>query len=222
MSKIRTLNDLSDRLSKDLVWRKKELSVLESLVETRSFAQDKTNALIRSGIPLLYAHWEGYIKCAASAYLEFVSSQKNLKYNDLTYNFVAIAMKRKLNEASATNQSTIHNQVIRFLMESMDQRIDIPTDDVIKTGSNLSSSLFQQILALLGIEYKPYELKQKLIDEKLLQKRNQIAHGEYLDVDMASYQELHEKIIEMMELFKNQIENHAIQKLYLRPSKRSE
>ena len=222
MSRIRTLNDLSYRLSEDLVWRKKELSVLESLIDTKSFAQDKTNALIRSGIPLLYAHWEGYIKCAASAYLEFVSRQKDLKYCDLTYNFVAIAMKKKLNEASATNQSTIHNQVIQFLMESMEQRIDIPTDDAIKTGSNLSSSLFQQILALLGIEYKPYELKQKLIDEKLLKKRNRIAHGEYLDVDVASYKELHEKIIEMMELFKNQIENHAVQKLYLRTSKRSE
>ena len=216
MSKIRTLNDLNNRLSEDLVWRKKELSVLESLIETKSFEQNKTNTLIRSGIALLYAHWEGYVKCAASAYLEFVSSQKNLKYCDLTYNFVAIAMKKKLNEASVTNQSTIHNQVLQFLMESMEQRIDIPTDDVIKTGSNLSSSLFRQILALLGIEYEPYELKQKLIDEKLLKKRNQIAHGEYLDVDVASYQELYKKIIEMMELFKNQIENHAVQKLYIR------
>ena len=216
MSKIRTLNDLNNRLSEDLVWRKKELSVLESLIETKSFEQNKTNTLIRSGIALLYAHWEGYVKCAASAYLEFVSSQKNLKYCDLTYNFVAIAMKKKLNEASVTNQSTIHNQVLQFLMESMEQRIDIPTDDVIKTGSNLSSSLFRQILALLGIEYEPYELKQKLIDEKLLKKRNQIAHGEYLDVDVASYQELYKKIIEMMELFKNQIENHAAQKLYIR------
>ena len=216
MSKIRTLNDLNNRLSEDLVWRKKELSVLESLIEIKSFEQNKTNTLIRSGIALLYAHWEGYVKCAASAYLEFVSSQKNLKYCDLTYNFVAIAMKKKLNEASVTNQSTIHNQVLQFLMESMEQRIDIPTDDVIKTGSNLSSSLFRQILALLGIEYEPYELKQKLIDEKLLKKRNQIAHGEYLDVDVASYQELYKKIIEMMELFKNQIENHAVQKLYIR------
>ncbi len=216
MSKIRTLNDLDDRLSEDLAWRKKELSVLESLIKTRSFEQNKTNALIRCGIALLYAHWEGYIKCAASAYLEFVSSQKNLKYCDLTYNFVAIAMKKKLNEASVTNQSTIHNQVLQFLMESMEQRIDIPMDDVIKTGSNLSSSLFRQILALLGIEDEPYELKQKLIDEKLLKKRNQIAHGEYLDVDVASYQELYKIIIEMMELFKNQIENHAVQKLYLR------
>ena len=76
MSKIRTLNDLNERLSEDLVWRKKELSVLKGLIETNSFTQNKTNALIRSGIALLYAHWEGYIKCAASAYLEFVPDKE--------------------------------------------------------------------------------------------------------------------------------------------------
>ncbi|NJL90465.1 MAG: hypothetical protein HC916_12260 [Coleofasciculaceae cyanobacterium SM2_1_6] len=219
MSKIRTLNDLSDRLSEDLAWRKKELSILEGLIETRSFGQNKTDALIRSGIALLYGHWEGYIKCAASAYLEFVSRQKDLKYCELAYNFVAIAMKKKLSEASATNQSTIHNQVIQFLVEGMEQRIDIPRDNIIKTGSNLSSNLFQQILALLGIDYRPYELKQVLIDKQLLKRRNQIAHGEYLDVDIASYRELHKEIIWMMDYFKDQIENHAVQKLYLRVNK---
>lgn len=221
MSKIRTLNDLNGRLSEDLVWRKKELSVLKGLIETNSFTQNKTNALIRSGIALLYAHWEGYIKCAASAYLEFVSRQRNLRYCDLTYNFVAIAMKRKLNEASTTNQSAIHNQVIQFLMESMEQRIDIPRDDVIKTGSNLSFDLFKQILELLGIDYRPYELKQVLIDEQLRKRRNQIAHGEYLDVDKVSYQKLHQEIIGMMDLFKDQIENYAGEELYRRSSKRS-
>lgn len=219
MSKIRTLNDLSDRLSEDLAWRKNELSILKGLIETRSFAQNKTNALIRSGIPLLYAHWEGYIKCAASAYLEFVSRQKDLKYCDLTYNFVAIAMKRRLNEASMTNQSTIHNQVIQFLMEETQQRIDIPRDDVINTGSNLRFKAFQQILEQLGIDYHLYELKQVLIDEQLANRRNQIAHGEYLDVDMIEYQKLHQEVIGMMDMFRDQIENHAVQKLYLRTSR---
>lgn len=216
MSNIHTPNDLDDRLSEDLAWRKKELSVIKGLIETRSFEQNKRNALIRSGIALLYAHWEGYIKCAASAYLEFVSRQKQLKYCDLTYNFVAIAMKKRLDEASSTNQSTIHNEVIRFLFESMEQRIEIPRNDVIKTGSNLSSSILQQIMGLLGIDYQPYSMKQVLIDEKLLKKRNQIAHGEFLDVDVESYQELHNEVINMMSLFRDQIENHAIQKLYMR------
>lgn len=218
MSNIRTLLDLDDCLATDLAWQKKELSVLKGLVETKSFENSKRNALIRSGITLLYAHWEGYIKCAASAYLNFVSNvarQENLKHRDLTHNFIAIAMKSELNKASSANQASIHNEVVKFLIEGMDRRANIPTQDVVQTDSNLSSKVLYQILILLGIDYQPYEMEQVLIDTKLLQKRNMIAHGEYLDTDVKSYQELHEKIISMMNQFRDQIENNASQKLYL-------
>jgi MAE_28990/MAE_18760-like HEPN len=221
MSKIRTINELSDRLSEDLAWRKIELSALKGLIERREFELRKNKVLTRSGIAILYAHWEGYIKCAATTYLEFISRQKSLKYCDLTDNFIAIAMKSKLDKASNTNQSTIHNEVIKFLIESMGERIEIPREGVIKTGYNLSSDVFRQILALLGIDYQPYELKEVLINEKLLAKRNQIAHGEFLDVDVDSYRELHQEVVGMMDLFKDQIENHAQQKLYLRSSRSS-
>jgi hypothetical protein len=216
MSKIRTPNDLSDRLSEDLAWRKIELSAIKGLIERREFELQKNKVLTRSGIAILYAHWEGYIKCAATAYLEFVSMQRNLRYCDLTDNFIAIAMKSRLDEAASTKQATIHNEVIKFLVESMEERIKIPKEGVITTGSNLSSDVLRQILALLGIDYQQYEMKQVLIDEKLLAKRNCIAHGEFLDVDVDSYRELHREVIDMMDLFRDQIENHAVQKLYLR------
>jgi hypothetical protein len=216
MSKIRTPNDLNDRLSEDLAWRKKELSALKGLIETKSLHPQKNKVLTRSGIAILYAHWEGYIKCAATAYLEFVSMQRNLRYCDLTDNFIAIAMKSRLDEAASTKQATIHNEVIKFLLENMEERIKIPKEGVITTGSNLSSHVLRQILALLGIDYQPYQMKQVLIDEKLLAKRNCIAHGEFLDVDVDSYRELHREVIDMMDLFRDQIENYVVQKLYLR------
>jgi hypothetical protein len=216
MSKILTPNDLSDRLSEDLAWRKIELSEIKGLIERREFELQKNKVLTRSGIAILYAHWEGYIKCAATAYLEFVSMQRNLRYCDLTDNFIAIAMKSRLDEAASTKQATIHNEVIKFLLENMEERIKIPKEGVITTGSNLSSDVLRQILALLGIDDRPYQMKQVLIDEKLLAKRNCIAHGEFLDVDVDSYRELHREVIDMMDLFRDQIENHAVQKLHLR------
>jgi MAE_28990/MAE_18760-like HEPN len=216
MSKIRTPNDLNDRLSEDLAWRKKELSALKGLIETKSLHPQKNKVLTRSGIAILYAHWEGYIKCAATAYLEFVSMQRNLRYCDLTDNFIAIAMKSRIDEAASSKQATIHNEVIKFLLENMEERIKIPKEGVITTGSNLSSHVLRQILALLGIDYQPYQMKQVLIDEKLLAKRNCIAHGEFLDVDVDSYRELHREVIDMMDLFRDQIENYVVQKLYLR------
>ena len=47
---IRTAEQLSDRLSTDLAWRKKELSELKSLVESRNVSPQRHSALIRSGI----------------------------------------------------------------------------------------------------------------------------------------------------------------------------
>jgi MAE_28990/MAE_18760-like HEPN len=68
----------------------------------------------------------------------------------------------------------------------------------------------------LGLDYSFYEIKEVIIDEKLLKRRNAIAHGEYLSLDREEYQQLHDEMLGMMENFRTQIENNAIQKLYLR------
>jgi hypothetical protein len=177
--KIRTLEDLNQKLSEDLSWRKKELSNLRSLVDNRSFEFSKHNAVLRSGLVILYAHWEGYMKTAASSYLEFVSTRQ-LTYDELSTNFVAIAMKTKLKEASETNKATVFTVVTDFLLTQCSQRSSIPYKDIVSTDSNLSSSILYEIICLLSLDYSFYRSKEKLIDEQLLKRRNMIAHGESL------------------------------------------
>ncbi len=213
--KIRTLEHLNQRLTDDLIWRKKEISDLKSLIDTKSFSTSKHNAVLRSGVTLLYAHWEGYIKTAATSYLEFVARQQ-LTYDELAINFVAIAMKFKLNEARETNKATVFTEVANFMLTQTSQKISIPHEDVVLTASNLSSSILREIACLLGLDYSFYETKEVIINEQLLKRRNGIAHGEYLSLDRKEYQQLHDEILGMMESFRTQIENNAIQKLYLR------
>ena len=213
--KIRSLENLNQRLDEDFIWRKKELAALKSLIENRSFSPNKQNAVLRSGVAILYAHWEGYIKTAASSYLEFVSRQK-LTYEELAINFVAIAMKTELDKAQSTNKSTIHTEVIAFILTQSNQRSSIPYKEIVSTNSNLSSTVLQEITCLLGLDYSSYKSKDKIIDEKLLDRRNKIAHGEYLSLDREEYQELQEKILAMMEDFRTQVENNASQRLFCR------
>jgi hypothetical protein len=213
--KIRTLEELNQRLTDDLIWRKKEISDLKSLIETKSFSPSRQNAMLRSGVTLLYAHWEGYIKTAGTIYLEFVSRQK-LIYDDLAINFVAIAMKYKLNEAIKTNKATVFTEATDFILSQTSQKISIPYEDAVSTGSNLSSTILREIICLLGLDYSFYETKEVIINEQLLSRRNRIAHGEYLSLNREEYQQLHDEILAMMEDFTTQIENNAIQKLYLR------
>jgi hypothetical protein len=205
---IRTAEQLSDKLATDLAWRKKELSEVKSLIEAKNVSTQRHNALIRSGVCILYAHWEGFVKLAANSYLEYVRTKK-LRYSELSSNFLALAMKEKLKEVKETNKPSLYIPVCDFFLFELDERCSLPKD-AISTASNLSSEILKEITYILGIDFSLYSTKSKLIDEKLLKTRNEIAHGNYLTVDREEYIELHTEVMVMLEIFRNQIENGAV------------
>lgn len=208
--RIRTKNELKDVLDKDFGWRIKELSYILFIVKS-----DTGKALgvsLRSSILLLYAHWEGFIKNAATAYLNFVKNQ-NLTYEELINCFVAISLKQKIKEFETTNKLTIHAQFIAYIKSSA--KIIAPlNENVISTTSNLNSSILKEILTTIGLDFSPFELKSNLIDEQLLNYRNTIAHGEFLRIDKKEYAHLHSEVFMMMNSIKNEIENAAAMTLY--------
>ncbi len=207
--KIRTVEQLSDKLSEDISWRKKELSEVKKLVKRKDVSpEQKHDLFIRSGICILYSHWEGFVKLAANAYLEYVRLQK-LNYQELSSNFLALAMKDKLKEAKETNKPSLYIPVCDFFLVELNNRCSLPKE-AISTASNLSYETFQEITHILGIDFSVYSTKSKLIDEKLLKTRNEIAHGNYLLIDREEYIELHTEVIGMLETFRNQIENAAV------------
>ena len=127
--KIRTVEELNQALSDDLIWRKKELSEVKSLIEVTSVSPQRHDALIRSGICILYAHWEGFVKFAANSYLEYVRTKK-LLYRELSSNFLALAMKEKLKEAKETNKPSLFIPVCDFFLFNLDERCSLPKDAI--------------------------------------------------------------------------------------------
>ena len=73
------------------------------------------------------------------------------------------------------------------------------------------------ILGTLGLDSASYESKCNVIDEQLLAKRNHIAHGSSLDVDIGDYLRLHDEILSLVNLLRNQIEYAAVYRQYLQP-----
>lgn len=214
--KVRSELELQELISQDFAWRKKELSAIKSNIATsRAFAKETA---LRSGITLLYAHWEGFIKNTATYYLAFVA-QKKLKYQDLTVNFLAIAMKQKLTVFEETKKTSIHIETVKFLLENQYQSSEIPYDNIVKTNSNLNSNIFKEIMATLGLSCSKYELNFNLIDEQLLAMRNAIAHGENLkeiDLDESKFNMIYEKVLDMLNTFESQVMNAACLKEYLK------
>ena len=205
-------------LDTELIWRKKELAVIESLV-TKGSSEEVVHCHIRSGIALIYAHWEGFIKAAGQAYLTYIACQR-LTYADLTNNFVSMAAKRLLNEAGLSSKVTMYVKITEFFTSGLTDRCTLPIE--IETKSNLSSEVLKEIAYTLGIDYREYEINANLIDETLLKSRNEVAHGRYLVIDVAEFVYLHRTIINLLNLFSNQISNAASTKAYRRtPSSRS-
>lgn len=209
---IRTVEDLSDTLAAELAWRRKEIAALKSIIDAAQHAKHR-DAVIRGGVALLYAHWEGFIKVSASAYLEYVAVRR-LKYAELSINFVALAIRPRLIDAARRDDAGLQTELVRILVEQRNERAAISFKEGVDTKSNLSYEVLRNLMNGLGLDYRSFETKQKLIDEKLLARRNNIAHGRYLPVSVAEYNELHRHVAEMLADFKNIVENAAVESKY--------
>lgn len=204
--KIRTKEEFIDILDEEIAWRKKELSFLRSNIKKHA-PNYKTH--MRSGILLLYAHWEGFIKNSCDYYLLYLKSLR-LKYSEVTNNIIAFGLKYELATFEQTNKSTLHCKIVDFLLNRLDERANVPTQDIIKTGSNLNSIILKEILTTVGLDYSVYELKGNLIDTVLLKHRNSIAHGEYVDLEEVDYDDLYREMLGIMEDIKNRLSNLVV------------
>lgn len=209
-----TIEDLYDHLSSDIAWRKKELSMLKGMIIS-STSQSMEKTLLRSGIALLYAHWEGFVKLSASTYLGYIGKRR-LPYQQLSNNFIAIRLNQIINRLSASNKVSECMDIVEFFQSRLGERFSFVNKNAIDTESNLSSKVFKEIICTLNFDYSPYATKETIIDLKLVKNRNEIAHGEYLSIDADDYFNLESDILSLMVLFNNQIDNAAVQQLYLR------
>ncbi|MDA8335421.1 MAG: MAE_28990/MAE_18760 family HEPN-like nuclease [Peptococcaceae bacterium] len=203
--KIRSQTELQDYLDGCLAGRKKELTTLHFIV-SRNNREHERSAIIRAFLPLLYAHWEGFIKQSSMAYIKFVSCQR-LPLGNLRYNFVAIALRDRIISAGKSKKTGLHEDLIDFIVDHMGESL-ILDPSVIDTEHNLSSRVLQDIMRTIGLKFDVmWEKKSAIIDQQLLRHRNEIVHGELISVDVLLFEQLHKFVLESMEAFKVAIEN---------------
>ncbi|MDH4394626.1 MAG: MAE_28990/MAE_18760 family HEPN-like nuclease [Limnobacter sp.] len=204
MSKVRTVNQLQEILDNEFSWRIKEIASLKIVVRTSTNLSKST--AVRAAIPLLYGHWEGFIKNASNYYLEFINGQ-SLKYKELKSCFIVFGVKQKINNLINSKSSDLSISTLEFLRDELNEKAKLKIDSAIRTEFNLSSKVFENIAKSIGLSTRAYEARYNLIDESLLRRRNLIAHGEYLDVDSNGFRELADEILQLLRSYKTDIEN---------------
>lgn len=163
--KIKNVEQLEEILMGDLAWRKKEMLSLKLLIE-----KDKVNEpiLLRAGMALLCAHFEGFIKKASNCYIGYVAEQK-LKYKELKNSFAAIKMDKEFENCAKSEKNSVHTKLLNKydnLAESKFQEKYDLDHPYISTHSNPKIEELKEIMSVLGIESDIFETKANYIDRK--------------------------------------------------------
>lgn len=196
----------------EFAWRLKEIANLKIIVRAPNLTISRDTA-VRAAIPLLYGHWEGFIKNASTHYLEYINGQ-SLAYSELKSCFIVFGLKQKLNELEKSKNSSTSISILDFLRGELGEKSKLKIESAIRTEFNLSSKVFGNIAKSIGISTTPYESRYHLIDESLLNRRNKIAHGEYLEVGSDGFRKLADEILTLLRSYKTDIENSATLESY--------
>ncbi len=209
---LRTVAMLLDHLDQDMAWRIKEIHQFKSAVDQARGRN--VEAHIRAGVSMLYAHWEGFIKGSANAYVNYLSYRSDHN-RSLKPCFIALAMKARLASVGESAKSDVAVEAVSYLLGELDRPVRLPREDVISAESNLSSKVFVNISGWIGIDHAQYSTRFPLIDNVLLKSRNSIAHGQYLTITPLSFQNLIDEVLEMLRWFKTDIENAVVNQSFL-------
>ena len=209
-----SVEQLVEQLDKKYFGRRQELTALDLTIK-KADSETAIRALLRASVPLIYSHWEGFIKESAGLYVKHVCSQ-NRTGSELKSNFTALAVKKKMLETLKSRKTSEHESLVKEIMRLLNEPLP-HADALIDTESNLSSAVLQEVFRSIGLSFGEFwEIRSEFIDREMVNRRNEIAHGTMRPVTREEYDELSDFIEKALKQFKESIEEAALNKVYLK------
>jgi hypothetical protein len=213
MKKIRSLNQLNEEIDKDLATRKRALTTLKLSLE--NIKDSSKRPLSLSAVCMLYAHWEGFVKFAGTCYVNYVH-HKGVPLKQISDSLAGVYLRSHIRGLKSSKKVSLNRELISQLRSESEAPLTLPLKAAIETYDNLNSDVLYEILCIIGCDTSWYDTKRVQIDEKLLRHRNSIAHtGDDIEFDEAEYNKLHTGILQIIEQFRDDVQNAASQKKYL-------
>ena len=217
---MKDLNKFIASVDSDIAWRKKEISNIILMHN-----ENNSELIVKASVLFIYSHWEGCVKSLCKLYLGYVSNL-SIKISDLTDNYKAIKLKGKIKQMVDSSESLTMTNELSFIKSINNYSADIFSDtdkSIINTKSNLNYKIFVSLLKIIGLVEKDCLLtKEVYIDEKLLQNRNKIAHGNKIDsfndefdLDIESIKKTKDLIFSIIDSLASDLKFYAENEYYL-------
>jgi hypothetical protein len=213
--KVRSQEELLRQLDRQSSRRKRELIMLRESLETSEGDRQTLNA--RTSIVMAYAHWEGFVKDAAQAYLIYVANSTR-PFCDFTLPFQAIACRREILSASrATKKIQPHIDVVRRVFDKAEEIVSIPSSRIIDTESNLNGEVFKNIYKTVGLQNIENWGRGKLAKMgDICKDRCDIAHGQLVQPRPNVAREALDFVLDSIDQFSSDVKDAALEQSHLR------
>jgi hypothetical protein len=121
-------SEFSAQVTEDRAWRIREISDLKTAVTRADF--NLRRVLLRSLVTICYAHWEGYVRFAASKYMTYVAVRK-LRYDEIDRQFLRNYFLPRLAALSASKTSLKDRcALVDEILSASDRRFSRVNDHV--------------------------------------------------------------------------------------------
>jgi len=166
------INTIKRELDDEILWRYKELKNISSLFKyhtkkeiveigrirkERIHNTSESKYILRSAIPIIYAHWEGFFKESIIRLNDYLDTLE-IDFNRLNTIMLSILSKDK--------------QTVKYLSYELKF-----TKIVLDTNSNVDWKVLQKFLYRYNLNVKKFEKYSAKLNE-LVKIRNGISHGE--------------------------------------------
>lgn len=204
-------------IDRQLAHRKLELSNLNLMVSDENPDPNRLSCIARSAVVLTYAHWEGFVKQGSAAYVKHVRDSQ-VKVSDLKFPFQAAHVFSAFKRAANTSKVRYLGEILQEIDDRRTEIFSVPPEKYIDTESNLSSTVFKEIVRGLGLELLPfYETRSVFIDQRIVKARNQVAHGELVSFDAADIKDRIDGVRLLLDSYAEQLKDAASESHFLKP-----
>lgn len=206
--------DWENQIEADLKWREGEIASLKMLVASAAPKSTRQTSLLRACWAMLYAHYEGFCKFCWDLLLNEIEKQKP-KRIDLIEPLAQLSFSKifkKLNKDKSPKAIWIfcQNDFPSHMKE------EISNCQRLETRSNLWPEVAIENNSAIGIKCDAFTEYMRDL-KRLVQQRNDIAHGKKLPFDsVKDFQEYEQKTSVVMHALAVEILDCLDQKTYLK------